>query len=146
MNNDSKQQQRTRVTETAPKSEDSQRIIPLADFLVQILEKIYPQNNSAYLLTGTEKPTEPRSYSNFFKRVLRDANADNYNFHALRHTFATRCIESGMDIKSLSKILGHSSVKITLDRYVHPSAALMKDGINKMAESRQKMWSEKQSK
>ena len=56
-----------------------------------------------------------------FKKILREAGIEDINFHALRHTFATNCVENGMDVKSLSEILGHSDVKITLNRYVHPT-------------------------
>ena len=64
---------------------------------------------------------EPRTYQNHFHRYLKDAGVRQKNFHILRHTFATNCIDNGADIKSLSEILGHSDVKITLNRYVHPS-------------------------
>lgn len=64
---------------------------------------------------------EPRTYQNRFKKYLRDINVKEYNFHILRHTFATNCIDNGMDVKSLSEILGHSDVEITLNRYVHPT-------------------------
>lgn len=70
---------------------------------------------------GTERPLEPRTMQYQFKRILRESEVDERNFHILRHTFATNCVEKGIDIKSLSEILGHSDVKITLNRYVHPT-------------------------
>ncbi len=130
-------EKRTVIIETDPKSLDSMRVVPIADFLVYFMESMRPMTESAYLLTGTEKYIEPRSYTNLFKRVLKEAGIRDYNFHALRHTFATRCIENGMDVKSVSEILGHSTTKITLDRYVHPSLERKQDWLNKLADSRQ---------
>ena len=79
------------------------------------------------------RPMEPRTYQNHFKRYLGNIKAPDYNFHTLRHTFATNCIDSGMDIKSLSEILGHSNVQITLDRYVHPSMDTKRKYINALS-------------
>ena len=67
---------------------------------------------------------EPRCYLNRYKAILKAHGFEPFNYHVLRHTFATRCIESGFDIKSLSEILGHASVNTTLQRYVHPSMEL----------------------
>ena len=76
----------------------------------------------AYLLTGSpDSFIEPRTMENIFKRCLAECQMETINYHALRHTFATRCIEDGVDIKTLSEILGHASVNITLNRYVHSS-------------------------
>ena len=76
-------------------------------------------NSKNYILSNDIKPVEPRVYFNIYKNILKECNL-KYNFHALRHTFATNAINSGCDPKALSEILGHSNVKITLDRYVHP--------------------------
>ena len=86
---------------------------------LQELDRIYPP--SAYLLSGTEKPVEPRTIANRFKRILKDTGIRDIHFHALRHTFATCCVESNVNIPALSEMLGHSSIKITVDRYVHLS-------------------------
>ena len=77
---------------------------------------------------------EPRSLQNHFKSAIRACNIKDANFHALRHTFATRCIELGFDVKSLSEILGHASVNITLNRYVHPSMELKQKNMNMLSE------------
>lgn len=103
-----------------PKSTSSIRSIPIPNFLIPKLEKL-KKDGFCFFLTGTENFIEPRSYTNHYKRIMKSIDISEYNFHALRHTFATRCIESGCDPKTLSEILGHSNVKITLDRYVHPS-------------------------
>lgn len=132
---------RTEVTETAPKSEDSCRVVPIADFIANRLRKIKPHSESAYFLTGSERYIEPRSYENFYKRVLAATNIPANNFHTLRHTFATRCIENGIDVKTVSELLGHSTVKLTLDRYVHPTMDAKQNSVNRLAVSRQQTWS-----
>lgn len=109
---------RTVLMVTEPKSAFSAREIPISVGTVQILNKI--KHNEEYVIGG-RKPLEPRTYQNRFKRYLRDVTVKDYNFHALRHTFATNCIDNGMDVKSLSEILGHANVQITLNRYVHPT-------------------------
>lgn len=129
--------QRTGVIESSPKSEDSRRTVPIADFLIEQLLKRKPRQQSAYLLTGSEQYIEPRSYENYYKRVLSAAGIPVCNFHTLRHTFATRCIESGADAKTVSVLLGHSTVRMTLDRYVHPTMNAKQASINRMAMSRQ---------
>ena len=69
---------------------------------------------------------EPRHYYQKYKRLLKKCNLEDFNYHALRHTFATRCVEKGFDPKSLSEILGHSNIEITLRRYVHPTMEMKK--------------------
>ena len=75
---------------------------------------------------------EPRALHNHYKKCLNQCGVANYNFHSLRHTFATNYVESGYDVKSLSEILGHSNVKITLERYVHSSNELKRKNMEKM--------------
>lgn len=75
---------------------------------------------------------EPRCYQNAFKRILKASRVKEYNFHILRHTFATNCIKVGMDIKSLSEILGHASVDVTLNRYVHSSYEMKKKFLERL--------------
>lgn len=120
--------QKTALLETPPKSSFSNREIPISDSLLQILAH-FRKTEQGYVLC-THKPMEPRTYQNHFKRYLQTINAPSYNFHTLRHTFATNCIDNGMDIKSLSEILGHSDVQITLNRYVHPSMDTKRKYIN----------------
>lgn len=125
---------KTKVIISTPKSTCSIRKIPLPDCLIDIIIQHFP-NHSGYLLTSHEnKYIEPRTMQNHFKKVLKACNIQEVNFHALLHTFATRCVELGFDIKSLSEILGHSSVNITMNRYVHPSMDLKRDNMNKLSE------------
>lgn len=124
---------KTKIIITTPKSSKSIRKIPLPDQISQIL-KAGKCCGSEYFLTGKEQSyIEPRTMQYHFKKVLKQARVPEANYHALRHTFATRCVELGFDIKSLSEILGHASVNITLNRYVHPSMDVKKDNMEKLA-------------
>ncbi len=121
-NPDEQSKKKTIIIMDEPKSSSSIREIPIPNFLIPIMTKL-SQNitEDTFLISGNEKFIETRTYFNNYKKILSKLDLDIYNFHALRHTFATRCIENGCDPKTLSEILGHSSVKITLERYVHPS-------------------------
>ena len=104
-----------------PKTVHSEREIPLPSFIVNMLKPFDIGSPTAYVTSGTASFVQPRTFENRYKKILRDCGVSKYNFHTLRHTFATRAIELGFDPKSLSEILGHSNVKLTLDLYVHPS-------------------------
>lgn len=131
-NDDTNALKKTRIIVTEPKSNAAFRIIPLPDFVVEIMSSFQGTPNS-YLLSGECKTiVEPRTMQNRFKNYLADGKIDDANFHSLRHTFATRCIEAGFDVKTLSEILGHSSVKITLDKYVHSSLELKRNNMEKL--------------
>ncbi len=122
---------KTKLLLLPPKSACSVRDIPLPEFLIPVLEK--QRIDNAYVLTGSiSKYTEPRCYANVFKRHLCACGISQVSFHTLRHTFATRCIESGVDLKSLSEILGHASVNITLNRYVHTSIEFKRSQMQKL--------------
>lgn len=110
---------KTKVIITTPKTNTSNREIPISDLLYDILLKI--PDKKGYVLTSKEKYMEPRGLQRYFKKMMLSIDVDDVNFHALRHTFATYCIQCGVDVKSLSEILGHASVNITLNRYVHSS-------------------------
>ncbi len=124
---------KTKIVITEPKSKCSVRDIPLPEFILSIA-KGFQSNNSSYVLTGEKnRYIEPRTMQNRFKSLLRESQISDANYHALRHTFATRCIEVGFELKTLSEILGHSNVNITLNRYVHSSLDLKKENMNKVA-------------
>lgn len=112
---------KTHLVISSPKSQSSLRIIPLPSFLIEMLEPFLSNPNSFLLSGSCVKVVEPRTMQNRFKKIIRQGEIVDANYHSLRHTFATRCVEAGFDVKSLSEILGHSSVKITLDKYVHSS-------------------------
>lgn len=122
---------RTALLEGEPKSVFSKREIPLSEDIVQLLASYY--NNSYRYVINQDKPMEPRTYQNKFHAYLRTAGIEKKNFHALRHTFATNCMCSGTDAKSLSEILGHSDVKITLNRYVHPTFETKRQHMNSLS-------------
>jgi integrase len=124
---------KTEIVVTEPKSDCSTRTIPLPDCLIGTLKMFKPVNPNAYFLTGeTGRHIEPRTYQNHFKAYIIGSSIKDANFHSTRHTFATRCIELGFEIKSLSEILGHANVNITLNRYVHPSFDLKRSNMNKL--------------
>ena len=123
---------KTKVVITSPKSENSKRIIPLSKSIYMICEQMVPQYRDTYVLTGTEKYMEPRVLQYRLKKYADECNIENLHFHALRHTFATRCVEVGFEIKSLSEILGHATTTMTLDRYVHSSIDLKRNNMKKL--------------
>ncbi len=111
---------KTRVIVSSPKSKGSKRSIAIPNELMGYFRR-FKAGDECYILSACEKPTEPRTMQYRYKRILERAAVEGHNFHLLRHTFATACAERGFDIKTLSVILGHSSVKLTLERYVHPN-------------------------
>ena len=132
---------KTRIVITSPKSVSSIRVIPIPEELLQLLRR-HRAAFSGYLLTNGEKYIEPRALQNHFKRALQVCEIRQINYHSLRHTFATRCIELGFDIKSLSEILGHASVNVTLNRYVHPPMELKKENMQKLSSLLAVNWSD----
>lgn len=105
--------------------------IPIPDFLIDIL-KARKYNENSFVLSRTYKPIEPRTIQNRFKSILKKCGIRNVNFHLLRHTYATVCIENGFDAKTVSELLGHASVNITLNRYVHSSLYMKKKYVAKL--------------
>lgn len=125
---------KTKIVITEPKTRKSEREIPISNKLYEVLKplkKIY--KNEDFFLTGESgKYVEPRNYENIYKNILKKSNVKTNNFHVLRHTFASNCVEVGMDVKALSEILGHSSVNITLNLYVHSSYRQKKKYLEKL--------------
>lgn len=131
---DNKNGKKTKVLISTPKSSCSIRKIPIPNEIFEMLKKVRTVPE-AFLLTGvSSKYIEPRTLQYYFKNVLKECGIEDANFHVLRHTFATRCIEVGFDIKSLSEILGHANVNITLNCYVHPSMELKRENMSKLSE------------
>jgi len=123
---------KTKIITDTPKSLRSIRVIPIPTFISPLLRRFSVCNHAHFLGTDNFTYTEPRTMQNHFLKIVKSANIPDANFHALRHTFATRCIEAGVDIKSLSEMLGHANVNITLNRYVHSSFEQKREGINKL--------------
>lgn len=127
------QKNQTRILIDTPKSSKSIRKIPMNNKIYEILKNEKPHKKDSYFfLSGDNMYIEPRRYQYVFSKVLRKAGIKDYNFHILRHTFATNCIKVGMDPKSLSEILGHSTVNITLNKYVHSSDTIKKKFLQKL--------------
>lgn len=122
--------------EDTPKSESSLREIPLTNETLSLLKglKEYQKNNSKYVVSrSTGKQIKTRAYQDSFSRLLKRLNVRHYGFHSLRHTFATRCYKLGMDIKTLSELLGHSSPAITLKIYVHTDIDTKRNALTLIA-------------
>lgn len=127
-------QERTEVVVDSPKTRESYREIPLSGCLVSMLYQLKQEAGPKdYVLTGSPKPTEPGPYRRYFQRLLRQLDIPPIHFHGLRHSFATRCIESDCDYKTVSALLGHASVNTTLNLYVHPGLAQKKKCVNRAA-------------
>lgn len=125
---------KTHIIIDAPKSSSANRVIPIPNTLLKILSQ-YSLKKNGYFLSGSSlEVVEPRRIQYRFHKILKECGIDRKNFHVLRHTFATRCVEANIDIKTLSEILGHSSVSITMNRYVHPSLSLKRDSMEKLAD------------
>lgn len=118
-----------------PKTKKSVRTIPVLSGMVDILFEFKEQNaRDSYVLSSTGYPlVEPRVMQYRFKKYMQDLKIKNATFHVLRHSFATRAIESGMDARSLSEILGHSGVQISLNRYVHSSLSQKRESIERLS-------------
>lgn len=124
----------TKLIIDTPKTKTSLRDIPLSHKLKSILYTLYQTTHSDYVISTSREFVSPRTYDYRYHQILKECGLPPVNYHVLRHTFATRCIESGIDAKSLSEILGHSNVSITLNTYVHSSMELKRMQLEKMSE------------
>lgn len=115
-----------------PKTKASVRDIPISSLLIPILEEAKRKSHSPYVISDSSSFISPRTYEYRFHKILEKCGIEQINYHALRHTFATRCIEAGVDAKSLSEILGHSNVSITLNTYVHSSIEMKRIQLEKL--------------
>lgn len=124
----------TRLMLDSPKTPQSQRLIPLTrDLLAQLRPEKAAHKPGDYLLTGKPLPMEPRACRRRFQSLLKRLGMPPLRFHGLRHSFATRCIESDCDIKTVSSLLGHANVGTTLHYYVHPDLVHQKKCVEKMS-------------
>lgn len=118
---------------STPKTKHSFREIPISKLLFDALSCVKKQSASTFVVGSSIDATDPRTYRDYFARLLKKLQIPPIVFHGLRHTFATRCIESLCDYKTVSSILGHSNVSTTLNLYVHPNIQQKKRCINKMS-------------
>lgn len=127
---------RTELIISTPKTQNSAREIPLTKELVRILKPLKTiVKGEFYVLSNNKTPTEPRTYRSYHKHLLESLAVPPIKFHGLRHSFATRCIESKCDYKTVSTILGHSNISTTLNLYVHPNMTQKKHCVDKMMKS-----------
>lgn len=121
-----------RIIDT-PKTENSRRQIPLSKTLVKMLKDMKRKSKCEFVIADGEKPVFIRSYQRTFELLLKKLKLPHKGFHSLRHTFATRALECGMDVKSLSEILGHKNATITLNRYAHSLWEHKAEMMNKLS-------------
>lgn len=129
----------TRHTELlldTPKTANSVRDIPMSSELLKMLKSFNKVvNENYYVISNDIKPIESRTYRNYYKKLCKQLDIPELKFHGLRHSFATRCIESKADYKTVSVLLGHSNISTTLNLYVHPNKEQKKKTIDKMLRS-----------
>lgn len=124
---------RTELILDSPKTKHSNREIPMSKELMKILKPIKKVVNPNYfVISNDEKPIEPRTYRNYYQLLLKEIGLPQLKFHGLRHSFATRCIESNCDYKTVSVLLGHSNISTTLNLYVHPNLEQKRKAIDHM--------------
>ena len=126
----------TELVINAPKTKNSCREIPMSKELLAMIKPLKKVvNDNFYVLTNDERPTEPRTYRNYYNGLMVKLDIPKLKYHGLRHSFATRCIEAGCDYKTVSVLLGHSNISTTLNLYVHPNMEQKKRCITKMFKS-----------
>ena len=126
----------TELVINTPKTKNSCREIPMSKELLSMIKPLKKVvNDDFYVLTNDERPTEPRTYRNYYNGLMAKLDIPKLKYHGLRHSFATRCIEAGCDYKTVSVLLGHSNISTTLNLYVHPNMEQKKRCITKMFKS-----------
>lgn len=119
----------SKVIITTPKTKNANREIPINKDFMELLKPLKTDKDN-YILSNNDKYIEPRTYRKYFNKILNDLKIKHFNFHSLRHTFATNCISLGCDYKTVSELLGHANVNITLNLYVHPRYSQKKKCID----------------
>ena len=122
----------TRLILDTPKTKASTRDVPISTLLLPIILKLRAISSHGFVLTGNNSFLKPRTFEYRYHKELERCDIMSVNFHTLRHTFATRCVEVGVDVKSLSEILGHANVSITLNTYVHSSLEMKRNQLEKL--------------
>lgn len=124
-------EKKTEILESNPKTKNSNRIIPISEDIKNIINYNNFEDNF-YILTNNLKPCEPRSYRKFYVKVIKEIGLEYVNFHGLRHTFASLMITNGIDIKTVSELLGHANISTTLAIYTHSNINAKQEAIKKM--------------
>jgi Site-specific recombinase XerD len=123
---------KSEITITSTKTTTSDRLIPISSFLLDKLKQAQKADD-CYLLSETPKIIEPRLLRNKFKTQLSEAGVANIKFHSLRHGFATQCIRRSVDIKTISELLGHANMEITMKTYIHSNMQRKRECVEKLA-------------
>ncbi|MDL5050625.1 tyrosine-type recombinase/integrase [Oscillatoria amoena NRMC-F 0135] len=124
---------KTELIMDTPKTASSIREIPMSPALLKLMKPLKKiVNDDFFVLTNEPKPTEPRTYRSWYKDLMISLDLPLLKFHGLRHTFATRGVETGCDIKTISVLLGHSNISTTLNLYTHPNMEQKKKAIDQM--------------
>ncbi len=123
-------EQKTKLIIDTPKTLSSQRDLPMTEALIRVLSDAFEKKKSTFVVSDNENFVPPRTFDYNYRKMLKRNGFEVINFHALRHTFATRCAENGMDAKTLSRLMGHSTVNTSLDIYVHPSFDTIKQQLD----------------
>lgn len=131
--NEEKNKKETMLVTESAKTSCSNREIPISKPLLKIIKPLMKiVNEDCYICTNTIKGTEPRTFRNYYKEVLKILNIQYLKFHGLRHTFATTCLSGGVDIKTTSVLLGHANITTTMNIYMHPGQEEKRKAINKL--------------
>lgn len=125
---------KTRLNIAMPKTVTSVREIPVSSCIYGAVKMLRSERGTDYVLTNSEKVMEPRVYREFYHKFLERNNLRRLKYHSLRHTFATRCIEMGTDYKTVSELLGHANISITLNLYVHPDMEMKRKCLERIFE------------
>lgn len=131
-NTSEKTTSQTKLIIDSPKTKASVRDIPIPSVLLSELVSHRKVSTSKYIISDKDTFVSPRTFEYRYHRILSESGVESVNYHALRHTFATRCIEAGVDVKSLSEILGHANVGVTLNTYVHSSMEMKRTQLEKL--------------
>ena len=131
-NEDASSGNSTRLILDTPKTKASTRDVPISTLLLPIILNLRALSSHGFLLTGTDLFMKPRTFEYRYHKELEKCHIAPINFHTLRHTFATRCIEVGVDDKSLSEMLGHGNVSFTLNTYVHSTIEMKRNQLEKL--------------
>ena len=127
------QNHKTLTIESSPKTQSSIREIPISKKLLDLMKVLRQHCSTDYVIVSHNgKQIKPRAYQKSFDNLLKKLHIKHYGFHSLRHTFATRLLENGVDIKTISELLGDSSPTITLYRYVHTNLENKRKAMNNL--------------
>lgn len=123
----------TKLMISTPKTKESNRDVPMSNGLLKVIKPLMKVvNPDCFVVSNDLSPTEPKTYRVYYKKLIKSLGLPELKFHGLRHSFATRCIESKADYKTVSTILGHSNITTTLNLYVHPDNAQKRNAVEKM--------------